>query len=606
MNSSSRATPGIELLQAADAAALLADESFRAEWLDLQDRCPWATAFQAPVFVVEWYRIYGDHYQPVLIVSRDVKGQLTGLLPLAVAQGNRKLKVAGGHQAEYQAWICLPAQAKTFPRQALDLVRQQFPSATLQFRYLPAAVPLGWLADPGQSRMSVLKASRCPFMKFGDGSDIEESLRKSGNKSRLRQLKKLGEIEFVRITNPTEFAPLLDDIARYHDCRQLASHGSTPFLTDRLKKSFHLALMNAPGLLHMTVLKVGGQIASAHLNIIRGKEVQLFLIAHNPMLARLSPGKLHILFLARMLKAEGFEQMDLTPGGEEYKDRFANAADTVHTLIVCPTATRRRLGMAAGVAEKVGRRLLTRINLKPARVVYWGNRARSLAAAGVARTLLKSATTWLYSSRETRVYGYAAAGAASLEVSALIRRDCLDDLLTYRPTPGSPSRQEFLGAAMERLEAGQHVYTYVQGDRLIVFGWLAEDASEETLPGVRLPPRSAAVLEFQTFGKSPDHDLSAISLKTMLRDAARIPGLESIFIALPNTGLPALDAVKAVGFSYQASLFQKTRLGRRRQSVQMSSQTSGVRPTTFQKPVASNVVGKSSMPIRPAASRRAS
>jgi hypothetical protein len=159
MNSSLRATPGIELVQAADAAALLADESFRAEWLDLQDRCPWATAFQAPVFVVEWYRIYRDQYQPVLIVSRDLKGQLVGLLPLAVSQADRKVKVAGGHQAEYQAWICLPEQAKTFPRQALDLVRQQFPSATLQFRYLPAAVPLGWLAD---------RAPRCrPHSGFG-------------------------------------------------------------------------------------------------------------------------------------------------------------------------------------------------------------------------------------------------------------------------------------------------------------------------------------------------------------------------------------------------------------------------------------------------------
>jgi hypothetical protein len=204
------------------------------------------------------------------------------------------------------------------------------------------------------------------------------------------------------------------------------------------------------------------------------------------------------------------------------------------------------------------------------------------------------------------VYGYAAAGAASLQVPDLIRRDCLEELLTYQPIPRSPSRQEFLAAAMERLEAGQHVYTYVQGERLLVFGWLAEEASEDTLPGVRLPPRSAAVLEFQTFGKSPEHDLGTISLKTMLRDAARIPGLESIFIALPNTSLPALDAVKAVGFSYQASLFQKTRLGRRHQSVQMFSQAPSTQPTTFQKPLASNVVGSIERPIRTATARRAS
>jgi CelD/BcsL family acetyltransferase involved in cellulose biosynthesis len=572
MNHSVRPITGIELLQGADAEPLLAGEAFRAEWLALIDGCPWATAFQSPAFVIDWYRAYRERYRPVLVISRDAQGRITGLLTLAVSATDGKLKVAGSHQAEYQAWICLAEQTKTFPRQALDLLRAAFPSAMLQFRYLPAQVPLGWLADRDQSRMAVLTPVRCPFMKFGDGSEIEESLRKSGNKSRLRQLKKFGAVEFSRVTDPAQFEPLLDEISRYHDCRQLASHGSAPFSTDPSKKAFHLALMNTPGLLHITVLRVGDQIASAHLNIIRNKEVQLFLIAHNPMLARFSPGKLHILFLARMLKQEGFQQLDLTPGGEEYKERFANAADTVHTLKVYPSFLRQSLGAAGMACEAKGRELLAKMNVKPAQLVSLASKARCLGPAGAAQSLFNVARSWTYSSREMQVYGFAAASARNLVVPDLIRRDCLEDLLAYQPDHSCMCRQEFMSAAVERLESGQHVYTYAQNGRLMVFGWLAEEAVEDTLAEIRLPSKSAAILEFQTFSRTPEHDLGVMSLRTMLRDAARNPELESIFITLSAKSLPALDAVKTIGFSYQASVFEQTRFGKIQRRVQMYSQ----------------------------------
>ncbi len=221
--------------------------------------------------------------------------------------------------------------------------------------------------------MAVLKASRRPLLTLGADDD---SLRKAGNKSRLRQLRKQGDVVFRRVTDPSEFGPLLEQVVRFHDKRQLMSHGSTPFANDPQKQAFHLALMNTKGLLHVTVLEVGGVVVSAHLNLIRKAEVQLCLIAHNPAWERFSPGKLHIRFLGKMLFDEGYERIDLTPGGEEYKERFANDADTVHTLTVFPSLLQRTVGAGMTAVEDCARSLLTRWNIKPTRVVSLTKKAR--------------------------------------------------------------------------------------------------------------------------------------------------------------------------------------------------------------------------------------
>jgi CelD/BcsL family acetyltransferase involved in cellulose biosynthesis len=400
---------GMKIIRGTAAHCLLAEESFRAEWSALAAQCPWATAFQSPAFAVDWYRTYVQQFQPIFILSRNIEGRLTGLLPLALCRAKGKLVAAGSHQAEYQAWLCLPESEESFPREAFDLVRREFPSASLQFRYVPAQVPLGWLSDSRQKKVTLLKACRRPLLTFGDGSEVEKSLRKSGNKNRLRQLKKIGPIEFKRVTDPAEFAELLDVMARYHDCRHLAVRGSAPFLTDRQKKRFHLAIMNEPGLLHITVLKVGDQIASAQLNMIRNKEVQLFLIAHNPTLAPFSPGKLHILFLAQLLKREGYEQLDLTPGGDAFKERFATAADQVHTLTIFPTPASRMRGMVGAAMQDTARVALKKLALEPARLRCFAREIRDIGALGLLKTIVGKARIMSHALTDKRVYRYAGA-----------------------------------------------------------------------------------------------------------------------------------------------------------------------------------------------------
>src|SRR6185503_3382211 len=116
-------------------------------------------------------------------------------------------------------------------------------------------------------------------MRFGNGEELSASLAKSSNKSRLKRLEKIGRIQFKRISDPAEFEPIFDQIIEFYDARRIAVSGSAPFRNDPLKRAFHLAMMESPDLLHVTVMMVGDEIASAHLGACGRGEVQLGLIA---------------------------------------------------------------------------------------------------------------------------------------------------------------------------------------------------------------------------------------------------------------------------------------------------------------------------------------
>ena len=562
----------IELIQGGEADRLLGADAFRDEWTALLRGCPWGTAFQSPGFAGAWYGAYRDRYEPLLVVSRGAGGRLDGLLPLAATPAGDDLVVAGAHQAEYHAWICPPDAGDDFPRHALRAVRRLLPGSGLRFRYLPPNTPRGWLASAEARSLCLLKAHPRPLMRFGDGKEIAESLAKGSNKSRLRRMEKLGRTEFKRVTDPVEFEALFDEIIGSYDTRRMAINGVAPFRADPCKRPFHSAMMRVPGLLHATVLKVGDRVAAAHIGACGQKEVQLGINAHSPFLAKHSPGKFHILFLARMLMQEGYEQLDLTAGGDPYKERFANAWDEVHTLGVFPTPARRVTAAVRGAAVDSAKTALTRYGVTPARAGAVVETLKRVGPAGIPAAAIRRAGAWVNARRETGVYvlDVARARPAKEPVDADIRRDALDDLLAYEPPDKRwPSRRAFVSAALERLEAGQRLYTIRADDgRLAHYAWLCDRPGEEVacraLPGYPLPADTALILDWCTLPGARGRGLGSRVLAAMVRGAAEAPKTKNVVIALPAGEGPASGIVEKLGFRFDRSLVEVVRFGRRR------------------------------------------
>jgi len=544
----------IEVVRGNYAFSLLERAAFLSDWSQLCEQCPWATAFQGSEFCIAWYRIYRERFEPLLVISYDENGRLNGLLPLGVSTDGGRLVVAGDWQAEYHCWISALNAADSFPWHAVQLLQRQFARTVLTFQYLPPNAPLSWLVIPEAARTCKLERHRRPLLRFGDGADIVASLKKKSNKSRLSRLEKMGPANFAQVTDRQEFERVLDDIIPWVDFRQAALHGSAPF-SDALKRAFYLALFDVPGLMHVTALRFGSHLVAAHIGARTNREVQLGLIAHSPFLARHSPGKFHILFLAQMLMQEGYKQLDLTPGGDSYKDRFANAEDEVHTLAVYPSHTRRwKADLLAGSKAKAGD-ILKKVRVSPSRLRGFAAKLARTRLRGAAGSLVRKTRAWIACRRELRFYSFDAGRANEIEVSVPVRCDSLEDLLLYQPAEAWLPRE--------------NVYSLVEDGRLLHFGWLIERQTKSFAAEVHqehaFPPDSAVLFGFYTVPDARGRGLYARSLRTIMRDAAAIPGTKKVFISVLADNAPSRHVIEKVGFTYEGSLFEEVRFGSARQ-----------------------------------------
>lgn len=548
----------IKIAIATEADKLLKDAKFQEEWQTLYRKCPWATPFQGSGFVTTWYEVYQDQYHPVIVRQLSSEGALTGLLTLAISGDSKQLVVAGTHQAEYQIWLAYPEYGNTFIEGAVKKLQEDFPNRTLVFTYLPPSTPTTWInPDHPQGQSCLLETHHRPVMIIGDGSQIEASLRKKSNKSRFNRLKRLGEVRFEQLRDAAELVPIFDDIISYYDFRQGAINKSYPFEQDSLKKSFYLALMQVPNLFHVTVLKVGDKVIAAHLGVCSEREVYLGVFAQNPFFAEHSPGKLHLLMLGQDMAKQHFSALDLTPGGDPWKERFATDHDKVHILSVLP---HRRALIQLEARRKLvhfTKHTLQRFRISPQTLRTFGANLRENATIpGISKGFKR-----LWHRPEVRIYVFAAGTAPLGEQPRLLSKDCLNELLLFRPIASGQTRQNFMIQALNRIENGNHVYTYVKQDRLVYVGWVMVHQEKFFFPEVEqefcFPPGSVLFFGFYTHPTANKPHVYPSSLRQMLQETIALSDTKQVYIAVPSNDRSLQQTVEEVGFTYECSLFKK-------------------------------------------------
>jgi CelD/BcsL family acetyltransferase involved in cellulose biosynthesis/RimJ/RimL family protein N-acetyltransferase len=560
----------IEILLGSEADNWITDESNREEWKQLYDHCPWGTVFQSEEFVLTWYGAYDSQWAPIIVFGRGNDGALSGLLTLAVSKHSGELAAAGSNQAEYQAWLARPQEGNLFIESALQQLSRHFPHTTLRFLFAPPATPLEWALNghTWKKRCDVRPISRA-LMSTKAGGGFRQSLRKKSNKSRLNRLERMGEIRFERLTRPEELDAIFDEVMTHGDFRLGAIHGVEPH-HDPLKKKFYLAMMAVPRLLHATVLRVGDRIASAHVGVYNKDQVLLGILVHAPSFAKHSPSKLHVLMLGEALAEEGVAAFDLTPGGE-YKDRFATHHDVTHILTLYFSRTEQVKHKAQRTFITGAKYALRAARITPAQaeaaLAQLRHKWSHIRVTSLPPKLLKVARARLWETKEMRIYTYDVELARQLSVPQMMNRDCLPDLLAYQPSEAwQPRFRMFLKHALSGLEAGAHIYSYVQDGRLVHYGWLIEREQKSFITEVGhdfyLPPDSAVLTNFYTHPAARGLGFYRQSLRQLLHDAALIPGTRHIFIAVLANNLSSRHVIEKVGFTYQFSFFTKIVGGR--------------------------------------------
>jgi len=490
-----------------------------------------------------------------MLVRYTAGGEMDGLMALAVERANGRLTVAGSHQAEYQVWLALPGD-QTFIVECLARLRQLgFPS--LSFTYLPPGTPLDWLKDEWASQ-STIRSVQQPLLAVDNIGAVRESLTKKKNRRRLEKLRESGPLTFLELRTADELDTHYDDIIDFYDFRMGAVHGTCPFRDDPMKRGFYRELM-AQDLLHVTVTKIGEKLVASHIGVRNQNRVVLGIVGHSPFEAAHSPGKLHILQLGVLLHDEGFANLDLTPGGDSYKEDRATRYDEVHELTVFldkrALARHRRATRKQAFEKKIANTL--RLNKQGL------SRWRSLLRNPVRwlASVLSSARQWMWSSAETRFYRAETKAAGSDDPG--ITRDSLRDLLCYQPNgQDSRSKQEFLSDSLAAIESGVHFYSLVRNNQLVNCAWVADATSKaplkEVLRNHGYPPKSAVIYDFYA---GPSHDRRDSALLRQIVSEATAEGSESVYLAISAKDGAARQAAEEAGFKYRDSVVTNVRFG---------------------------------------------
>lgn len=553
----------IELAAGDRARALLADAAFVVAWDALVDRCPWATVAQGSSFVRTWYRLYTQVFEPLIVRGIGDDGRLLGLLTLARRRDSGALICAGDHHCEYQVWVADPDDGRSFIVDALDALAAAGPAGRLGFLFLPSGTPVEALRASRWGRRCDLRPHERPLMAVGPGTEAAEGMKGKNRVRKLRALERLGEVRLDRLATRAELEAVMRPISAFTDLRQGAVNGATPFRSDPLKEELYLALMETPGLLHATVLRVGKEVAATNLGLANRRDVTIGLITHSPFLAKHSPGAVLIPMLGIRLGEEGYANLDLTPGGG-YKERFATHHDTVHALDVFFGRAGWARHVARQRAARLVKRFLARAGLSPAATAAAvASAARGARAPG---PLIRAARRRWSDRSQTRVYALDAASAGPLQGSDICRRDHLPDL--FGAAPGSQA--ERLRLALRRLEEGQHVYTRVEGGRLVHCAWLAERAAKIVLGSEQHLdlPQNAALLDEDSTLAGAESSLREGSLRQRAADALRVPGTDWVFLVAPAQDTTLHRLAESVGFTRHASFFTETRRGKTRRWIE--------------------------------------
>jgi CelD/BcsL family acetyltransferase involved in cellulose biosynthesis len=356
----------VSLKTGEEAIAHIGSTDFITAWKALCDGCAWSTACQHPDFIIPWYQLYAERGLPVIVFEQGEDGQVSGFLPLALIDKGKTLVGAGMVEAEYQCWLALPENGNRFITEAIAAIRQTFPGAALHLRYINGGAPLDWIRASKHTTFCRLQSHPRPLLKL-PASEIVDRLNNKKYRAKLNKLKKSGEISFQRIEDHQGFVSIFEDMCRKYDARQAEKNFVSPFRDDALKAKFYIEL-HRRGILHATILHVGNEIAAFHAGLVSRNWLHLGINAQADCFEQQSPGRIHLLMLSAFAQQENFSTIDLTPGGDKYKERFATQHDMVHELLLFPGFFSFMLGQAKFHGMNFTKSLCKSLNIRPARI----------------------------------------------------------------------------------------------------------------------------------------------------------------------------------------------------------------------------------------------
>jgi CelD/BcsL family acetyltransferase involved in cellulose biosynthesis len=548
----------IELLRGRQALQWIEKQRNIIAWTQLYDKCSWATPYQSPTFARVWLKYYGSTWEPLLLISRNVDKTLLGIL--ALARRNKLITAIGAHQAEYQLWLSAEDDAEVFFTTALETLFEAFPDAYLRLRYIESSVPSATLNSLTKKQKNLLiYVHKRPLIAL-DSNTIDAVLRKKGNRSKLNRLKRQGKLELICDKLEVDREAILDEIIELYDFRQGATNGNCPFLDDPNKRDFHLEWLTvAPKQLEVHRLCLNGKTIAALIGVLGQSRTSNAILAYSPYFSRQSPGKIHLYLVAHALSVRGQSWLDLTPGGDLWKERFATDHDEVLELNAWASPAkiwRVKLWLAL---ENTARLLLKTFGVQPKKLKAWLSALGRVSFTNLPRRLY----ILLPQQIEYRIYRMELVKfkGKTCHEDTCVQVNTLADLVRFHPDGTGRSRQQFLASALDRIERGEEVYSVCADNILQHYAWLVQGQVKSYFSEIRqvyLYPEPGTVLyDFYTHPQAQEKSYHQYSIVRMLCDIKMRKDVKVVYIPVSSHNCALRNVIDKLGFEYVESMLYK-------------------------------------------------
>ncbi|HWT29643.1 MAG TPA: GNAT family N-acetyltransferase [Propylenella sp.] len=315
-------------MNAITAEVVTDEEKFDAlepEWRDLWNRLPAALPFQAPAWLIPWWR----HFHPgkLFVLAARCEGRLVGLAPGYIEDGplGRRILPLGISLSDHldilvdrgcaEPAVQALVDAALFHCDAWDIWElEELP---------PGAAALSLPLPPGYAE-TLQPQSACPVLALADDTDavlpsLPKPKRQNLNLARNRSARR-GGFQIARAQGEA-IAPAFAALVRLHGNRW-EGRGEPGVLTSGPGLDFHREAMlglDQAGLLRLFTLSIEGQIAAAHYGIACSGRHYVYLLGFDPDFAFESPGVLLMAHAIEEALAEGCLEVDFLRGQEQYK-----------------------------------------------------------------------------------------------------------------------------------------------------------------------------------------------------------------------------------------------------------------------------------------------
>jgi CelD/BcsL family acetyltransferase involved in cellulose biosynthesis len=323
--------PALEIEEATTIEGL---EKLRPDWSALWARCPTATPFQSPEWLIPWWRHIGQGELWTLALRH--RGHLVGLAPFYIynkpGSPEREVFLVGIATSDYLDALfdrAFAAYGSAVVFAYLDTARQRWDVCDLQrlrsgSPLLHAALPRGWHEEITAQEPCTGLALSGTVGEFPGliPRRLRKNLRNSWNRA-----ERTGPVRIER-AHEENLDELLEALFRLH-CARWSSQGLAGVLASEAVRNAHRE--TAPALLALGVLRLYGLriadrlVASlygfTHISA-GGTRAYAYLSGFDPAFAQLSVGTLLLGYAVQQAMHEGAAEFDFLRGQETYKSHW--------------------------------------------------------------------------------------------------------------------------------------------------------------------------------------------------------------------------------------------------------------------------------------------